>query len=259
MSAALLVWQSRVNTGEPSLKDDRLRQTAAGLAVFCGDREVPVLFVRNPRARRYVLRLRADSVARVTVPRGGSLQEARDFLLRQLPWLERQLTRLARFEAGPDPWRAGGTILFRGEEHPLRLETGEAGRHWLTFADQRIPTTSADAPTRPVLVRHLWQLGWRELPPLTRAFAARHGLEVKRITVRNQRSRWGSCSRLGTISLNWRLVLMPAAVRDYVILHELMHLRQPNHSPRFWQEVAAVCPDYREAERWIREHRARLR
>ncbi|MCP5524918.1 MAG: M48 family metallopeptidase [Verrucomicrobiales bacterium] len=236
-----------------------LRAGDAGLVVSCGDREVPVLFVRNLRARRYILRLRADGAARVTVPRGGSLREAQAFLLRQLCWLERQIRRLDGAADREDSWQVGGTILFRGEERRLELETDPAGRPCLVFADQRVDLEEPQAPVRPLLLRHLWLLAWRELPPLTLAFAADHGLEVKRVTVRNQRSRWGSCSRRGTISLNWRLVLMPEAARDYVILHELMHLRQPNHSAKFWREVAVVCPGYREAERWIRQHRARLR
>jgi predicted metal-dependent hydrolase len=84
--------------------------------------------------------------------------------------------------------------------------------------------------------------------------AARHGLTVRRITVRSQKSRWGSCSRRGTISLNWRLVQAPGFVRDYLVLHELAHLREMNHSRRFWGEVARLCPDYREAERWLKQH-----
>jgi predicted metal-dependent hydrolase len=91
------------------------------------------------------------------------------------------------------------------------------------------------------------------------AQAGQHQLQVNRITVRNQRSRWGSCSRRGTISLNWRLIQTPVFVQDYIILHELMHLREMNHSARYWREVANVCPDYPVAERWLKRHAALLR
>jgi predicted metal-dependent hydrolase len=84
--------------------------------------------------------------------------------------------------------------------------------------------------------------------------AGLHHLPVQRVTVRNQRSRWGSCSRRGTISLNWRLVQTPCFVRDYLVLHELAHLKEMNHSKRFWGEVARLCPDYPEAERWLKQH-----
>lgn len=94
----------------------------------------------------------------------------------------------------------------------------------------------------------------RELPARLLELAARHGLVVTRISIRNQRSRWGSCSPGGRICLNWRLVLMPDWVRDYVLVHELMHLRRMDHSPRFWKLVAKACPGYRAARRWLREH-----
>ena len=92
----------------------------------------------------------------------------------------------------------------------------------------------------------------RELPDQLRALAARHNLTVGRISIRNQRSRWGSCARSGNITLNWRLVLVPDFVREYVMLHELMHRRQLNHSARFWRLVAEVCPRFMEARKWLR-------
>ena len=90
-----------------------------------------------------------------------------------------------------------------------------------------------------------------ELPAALRALAAAHGVTVTRVSVRNQRSRWGACSAQGAITLNWRLILVPAFVRDYVMLHELMHRRELNHSRRFWRHVAAVCPRHQEARRWL--------
>ena len=92
------------------------------------------------------------------------------------------------------------------------------------------------------------------LPPQLRALAARHGLTVNRVTIRNQRSRWGSCSSRGHITLNFRLMLMPSDVREYILIHELMHLKQANHSIRFWRLVEAACPGFRDAERWLRKH-----
>ena len=93
-----------------------------------------------------------------------------------------------------------------------------------------------------------------ELPPQLLALAARHGLTVARVTIRNQRSRWGSCSSRGHITLNFRLMLMPPEVREYILIHELMHLKQANHSIRFWRLVEAACPGFRDAERWLKKH-----
>jgi len=91
----------------------------------------------------------------------------------------------------------------------------------------------------------------RDLPPQLLALAAQHDIRVAKVMVRNQKARWGSCSAAGVITLNWRLILVPDFVRDYVMLHELMHRRELNHSRRFWKLVAAVCPRHRDARKWL--------
>ena len=90
------------------------------------------------------------------------------------------------------------------------------------------------------------------------ALAATHAVTVARVSIRNQQSRWGSCSRRGAITLNWRLVQVPPFVREYVLVHELMHRRELNHSARFWRHVAAACPRYLEARRWLHQDGAAL-
>jgi predicted metal-dependent hydrolase len=103
--------------------------------------------------------------------------------------------------------------------------------------------------------RRAWMARARmELPVRLRELAAEHALTVTRISVRNQRSRWGSCGRDGHICLNWRLIRMPAWVRDYVMVHELMHLRRMDHSPQYWTLVATAYPEYKAARSWLREH-----
>jgi predicted metal-dependent hydrolase len=98
-----------------------------------------------------------------------------------------------------------------------------------------------------------------ELPARLHEIAAQNGMTVPTVSIRNQRTRWGSCGRDGHVSLNWRLVLMPPAVRDYVLVHELMHLRRLDHSPAFWKLVAAACPGYRDARQWLRQNGPALR
>jgi predicted metal-dependent hydrolase len=98
----------------------------------------------------------------------------------------------------------------------------------------------------------LRRLARQELGARLAALAAAHRLTIAGLSIRNQRSRWGSCARSGRIALNYRLVQMPPAIRDYVLIHELMHLTQPNHSRRFWRLVEQACPDFRDAERWLK-------
>jgi predicted metal-dependent hydrolase len=174
----------------------------------------PVLvFVRHPRARRYLIRVTDAGTVRVTVPRWGSKREAAAFAEREHAWIEKQLRARS--------------------ERELR---------------EREPRTT----NRELLAR-----AKKELPARLLELAARHGLSVTRISIRNQRWRWGSCSRVGHICLNWRLVTMPEEVRDYVLIHELMHLKRMDHSPKFWKLVAEACPGYQEARAWLRSHGAR--
>ena len=102
-------------------------------------------------------------------------------------------------------------------------------------------------------------LAARLLPPRLMELAGQHGLTVTRVSIRDQRSRWGSCGRDGHICLNWRLVQMPDWVRDYVLVHELMHLRRMDHSPKYWRLVAAAYPAYEAARAWLRRHGPALR
>ena len=221
--------------------------------LLAGQRPVRLLFVRHRRARRYILRLRPDGTARVTVPRGGALAEAKRFAERNVAWLEQQLLRQALRPSRPQTWQAGTEILFRGE--PVRLETDPSEASGaVRFGSEVVVVADVTGDLRPAVERHLRQLAARELPPRVLELAALHNLAVRRVTVRNQRSRWGSCSRRGTISLNWRLVQAPGFVRDYIVLHELAHFKEMNHSRRFWSEVARLCPDFREAERWLKQH-----
>jgi predicted metal-dependent hydrolase len=129
-----------------------------------------------------------------------------------------------RFARGKAGW-------IEREQYRREMARGNVGSRW-------------DASLRPQAER--------ELPARLMELAVQHGYHVAGVTVRNQRSRWGSCSPAGRISLNWRLAQVPSQVRDYVLLHELTHLAVSNHSPRFWKALEAVCPWHREARAWLR-------
>jgi len=223
--------------------------------VLVGAQRVPVLAARHPRARRYRLRLQPDGTARVTIPRGGSLHVAAEFLQRNLPWLAQQLGKLAAQPRPAGVWQIGTEIFLRGER--VGIEVGESGQ--VNVGDEAVTVAGSGADLRAPIERHLRRLATRELSLRLLELAASHGFTVRRVTVRNQRTRWGSCSRRGTISLNWRLIQTPVFVQDYLCLHELAHLRHMNHSARFWQEVAQLCPDFEVAERWLKQHGAWLR
>jgi predicted metal-dependent hydrolase len=215
-------------------------------ALSVGGRVYVVLITRHRRARRYVLRLADDQTLRLTVPRGASIAGGLRFAERQGEWIEREQVRQA---TKAEPWRDGTVIFFRGQLERLRV-----GPQDVACGDQDVRISASDRDVRAAVEAHLRALATRELPARCAELAGVHGLRVARVAVRDQRSRWGACSARRVITLNWRLVQMPAHVSDYIILHELTHLRQANHSPRFWREVERVCPDWHDAERWLRRH-----
>lgn len=198
----------------PDLPPRRRRQTATarpgeGTPVT---RTWTVEYVRHPRARRYLLRVRVNGTVRATIPRGGTKRDAVRFVEAHTSWIVEQLEVAARARAARPPAMP---------------------------ADER---------------RALIARAKRELPPRLLALADRFGLAVRKVSIRNQKGRWGSCSRQAHICLNWRLVTMPDWVCDYVLIHELMHLRRMDHSPAFWKHVAVACPDYHRARAWLRAH-----
>jgi predicted metal-dependent hydrolase len=173
-----------------------------------------------------VIRVTDEGTVRVTVPRWGSKRAAAVFAAEQRVWIERQRARVERERI----------------ERQRRTSNAESGQ----TSDER------RASERAWIMR-----AKQELPPRLLELASQHGLAVTRISIRNQRWRWGSCSRSGHICLNWRLARMPAEVRDYVLIHELMHLKRMDHSPKFWKLVAEACPGHNEARAWLRSRGAR--
>ena len=127
-------------------------------------------------------------------------------------------------------------------------------REWIARQRARVRLPSVPPAQRAELQARAAE----QLPDRLRAMAARLGLQVSRISIRDQRTRWGSCGRNGHITLNWRLLLMPDWVADYVLVHELMHLRRLDHSPAYWALVADAYPRFREARSWLRQHAAQL-
>ena len=203
--------------------------------------------MRHRLARRYVVRVSPDgSGLRLTVPRGASLAGGIAFAARQSEWITRELDRQRERHA---PWVHGSRTWFRGEQVPIAVIGRKA-----TFADEIVDLRDPSGNVREAIEARLRGLAARELPDRCRALAREAGVRVAEVSVRNQRSRWGACSSRHVITLNWRLVQMPKSVADYVIFHELMHVRQPNHSRRFWREVDGVCAWWRDAERWLRKH-----
>jgi len=223
---------------------------AGQLSIGSGAGRFAVYLVRMRRAKRYIMRLRADGALRVTIPRGGSRAEALRFAERHLAWAVRQRARQQTDPGTRGPWTAGTEILLDGV--PQLVTVTERGGRSIASLGRIEADVTAAADFRPAIRAALRAAAARELPPALLARASAHGLSVRRVSIRDQRSRWGSCSSSGAIALNYRLLQMPPDVRDYILVHELAHLAHANHSRRFWRCVESMCPGFRAAEQWLK-------
>ncbi len=207
---------------------------------------------RSDRARRVRVRVERDARVEVVLPRRAPAAAAERAVRELRPWIERQLAHAARQQAA---------VAARGDSLPylgisLRLHA-EPGRAQVTRRGDEL-LVPADAHARGALERWYRRMAREEISARLARACARSGLSYSRLTIRDQRTRWGSCSRAGTLSFNWRLLLAPEEVLDYVIWHEVCHLAVPDHSPRFWALVADHCPDHRERAAWLRTNAATL-
>ena len=224
-----------------------------------GQSKLPLECVRNKRAKRYIIRLLPERLLRVTIPRGGSRKEALRFVSKNFAWVEKQFLSLRlqdSFLPG-DESQTVETVLFRGRRVPVRKVIKDESLTCFTGQpDRNLGATGSSLRDNVETMLH--RLAKVELPEATFRLAKVHGFNPGRVTIRNQKTRWGSCSSTGAISLNWRLVQVPAFVRDYVILHELVHLDHLDHSSRFWERLAKACPNFNAAEAWLKLHGNRI-
>jgi hypothetical protein len=207
---------------------------------------------RHPGARRLTLRVsRTRRAVIVTLPVQCDLDEAGSFLYRNIDWVRERLDSLP----SPVPFKDGVFLPLRGEVHRVVLAGKGRGRGAVMRKDaSEYPElhVSGDAEHLSRRLRDwLGKEATRDLDQRVMFHARRLGLTAKRIAVRDQSSRWGSCSTTGVLSFSWRLILAPPAILDYVAAHEVAHLKEMNHGPRFWALVKQTMPAMDEARRWL--------
>ena len=205
---------------------------------------------RSPRARRVRVSVDGEGAVLVTLPKRAAKREA-DAAVRELsPWIERRRRALAR--AAAEVARTPGTLPYLGRE--LRL-VPQASR---TRVHRRGDALLVPTHDRESLERWYRRAARAEVAPRLDAATARAGVAYTRLTIRGQKTRWASCSQNGAMSFNWRLLLAPEAVLDYVVEHEVCHLEVLDHSPRFWRLLEARVPDWREHAAWLRRYGSTL-
>ena len=214
----------------------------------------PVRIRRHRQARRYTLRIHAASREVIlTMPPRGSVREAKEFAQKHGGWIAARLRRLPEAV----PFMNGTVLPLRGVQHSIVHRPGMRGTVW--------PDTGANgeallcvAGAVPHINRrvsdYLRREALRDLEIASRRAAEKLGVAIQRISVRDQSSRWGSCSTTGVLSYSWRLILAPPFVLDYLAIHEVAHLIEMNHSARFWRLVNGVCSDAGRAKQWLDIH-----
>ena len=233
-----------------------LNERVTNNEVLIGQTRLPLNIVRNHRAKRYIIRLLPELIIRVTIPRGGSKREALRFVSENLIWIEKQFQshRLKNSFKSVNQLSNQSAIFYQGRLVQFASESNIESK-FIRFANLCIPKRNIDQENyKETIETFLFGLAKSTLTERTQQLANQHCFQPNRISIRNQKTRWGSCSNSRTISLNWRLIQVPAYVRDYVILHELAHLEFLDHSPQFWKRLNNLCHNLKAAESWLNEY-----
>lgn len=238
--------------GLPRMRQSGARKSSKKSASRLEDISAQVQVRRHPGARRLTLRIsRTSRAVIVTIPVQCDLDEAGTFLNRHIDWVRERLDSLP----DPVPFRDGVAMPLRGEPHKV-VFTRQRGTRIVTVVrdaglrpEIRVPGSIVLAPRR--LRDWLFDEARRDLDRRVAHHCRTIGHKSKRIAVRDQSSRWGSCSTTGVLSFSWRLILAPPHVLDYVAAHEVAHLAEMNHGPRFWALVKHTLPDYEISKSWL--------
>ncbi|MFZ5790237.1 MAG: M48 family metallopeptidase [Pseudomonadota bacterium] len=227
----------------------QVKRLVEGQVLTLDDRRIPLIYQRNSRARRIILRFdQSDGRIVVVLPPRATYDEGRRFAQAHRAWIRE------RIELLPEgvPFAPGKTVPFLGQPHRIRHRPKARGVVWCEEGEIHVAGRPEHLSRR---VEDWLKLeARREIAELAHEKAARIGKRVRRVRLRDPKTRWASCSASAELAFSWRLVLAPKWVLDYVVAHEVAHLREMNHEPRFWRLVDELTPYARKARAWLAEH-----
>lgn len=218
---------------------------------------VPIKVRVNPRATRLIVKVHPSTgEVAVVSPSARGIGRALDFAKSEKAWIAERLSHVPTWI----PLEPGVSVPFRGRDHMIRHAPGARGVVWLDNEAYRPTIRVAGSPEHAPRRLEDWlkREARKELVRRVEVFATALGVKPARIHIRDASSRWGSCSSTGALSFSWRLILAPPFVLDYVAAHEVAHLKEMNHGPKFWRLVDLLVGDPNRAQDWLREHGAVL-
>jgi predicted metal-dependent hydrolase len=220
--------------------------------VQAGDRELTVSVRESDRAQTMRIIVGPRRPIEVIVPSGTPDTAVETFLASKGGWIVRKVAAAEEIARRPRLLGLEGKLWLQGEPLRIELVAGKTPRAELRDGVLRVSGEDSDAID--AIERWYRREARRRIGSVVDLEASRLGLCFNSVAIRDQKTRWGSCSRRGNLSFSWRLVLCPPEVLDYVAVHELLHLRTPNHSKAFWQMLESARPGWQDQARWLREH-----
>lgn len=215
-------------------------------------RTVPIEIRRNPRSSRIKLRIERNSTVVLVLPTRVSEKAGMAFVQKELSWIIEKLTELP----GPVPFEDGQYVPIAGILHQICHVPEQRGLVWTE--DQNLFVTGRSEHVARRITDWLRKTARQEIAPKAQRFASEIDRPMKGVTVRDQKTRWGSCSTTGQLNFSWRLRLMPEYVMDYIVAHEVAHLCHMNHSEEFWFLVDQLNSDVIVAKKWLKENGSQL-
>jgi len=217
----------------------------------------PELKLRIRRSRRRTVGLEVSDRGELVVraPEDLSRTSIEEVIRKHRQWIKKKLAEVEERQKfhKPRKFEEGEVFLYLGREYPLRLAA--PNRRFLAFdGNSFILSSAAGDMAKELFIRLYRQLARDYLSTRLKQLAALNGFRFRKFRLSSARTRWGSCSARGTISLTWRLIMAPPEIIDYVIIHELAHTREKNHSRAFWNLVAEQMPDYLRKRRWLKKY-----
>jgi predicted metal-dependent hydrolase len=209
------------------------------------------------KRRTIALIIERDGSLTIRAPRRVSLMEIESFVHEKTDWIIRTREKIKTIvEVPPKKYVDGDIFLFLGKEYLLHLVAPQ--RPALKFDDCFSLGLTAQKRGEVVFTRWYKEQAYAVISDRVKIFSDQYGFAPKRVRISSAKTRWGSCSPDGTLNFTWRLVMAPLDVVDYVVVHELVHLRVKDHSEKFWREVEKVLPEYRVQRTWLRTHGEKL-